>query len=140
MVGKTITRTELCEAVYRSSGRSRSESSKLFELVLEQIAECLERGERVKLSSFGSFVVRKKGPRIGRNPKTGEEVPISPRRVLAFKPSAILMARINSVIPADIQVTSDLSPLTSKQRARLPDGLEEEPDEFVRRAQKTART
>jgi integration host factor subunit alpha len=123
MVGETITRTELCEAVYRSSGRSRSEASKLFELVLEQIAECLERGERVKLSSFGSFVVRKKGPRTGRNPKTGDEVPISPRRVLAFKPSAILMARINS-----------------KQRARLPDGLKEEPDEFVRRAQKTART
>ena len=60
-----------------------------------QVSDCLERGETVKLSSFGSFVVRKKGQRIGRNPKTGKEVPISPRRVMVFKPSAILKQRIN---------------------------------------------
>ncbi len=65
------------------------------ELVLGEITNCLERGETVKLSSFGSFVVRKKGQRIGRNPKTGKEVPISPRRVMVFKPSAILKQRIN---------------------------------------------
>jgi len=68
----------------------------LVELVLKEITDCLERGETVKLSSFGSFVVRKKGQRIGRNPKTGKEVPISPRRVMVFKPSAILKQRINS--------------------------------------------
>ena len=65
------------------------ESAALVELVLKEITDCLERGETVKLSSFGSFVVRKKGQRIGRNPKTGKEVPISPRRVMVFKPSAI---------------------------------------------------
>ena len=63
--------------------------------MLKEITDCLERGETVKLSSFGSFVVRKKGQRIGRNPKTGKEVPISPRRVMVFKPSAILKQRIN---------------------------------------------
>ena len=65
------------------------------ELVLKEITDCLEKGETVKLSSFGSFMVRKKGQRIGRNPKTGTEVPISPRRVMVFKPSAILKQRIN---------------------------------------------
>jgi integration host factor subunit alpha len=74
---------------------SRTESAALVELVLKEITDCLERGETVKLSSFGSFVVRKKGQRIGRNPKTGTEVPISPRRVMVFKPSAILKQRIN---------------------------------------------
>jgi len=77
-------------------GLSRTESATLVELVLKEITDCLERGETVKLSSFGSFVVRKKGQRIGRNPKTGKEVPISPRRVMVFKPSAILKQRINS--------------------------------------------
>ena len=77
-------------------GPSRTESATLVELVLKEITDCLERGETVKLSSFGSFVVRKKGQRVGRNPKTGKEVPISPRRVMVFKPSAILKQRINS--------------------------------------------
>jgi integration host factor subunit alpha len=96
MAGKTVTRADLCEAVYQRVGLSRSESASLVELVLQEITDCLERGETVKLSSFGSFVVRKKGQRIGRNPKTGKEVPISPRRVMVFKPSAILKQRINS--------------------------------------------
>ena len=95
MSGKTITRADLCEAVYQKVGLSRTESASLVELVLKEITDCLERGETVKLSSFGSFVVRKKGQRIGRNPKTGKEVPISPRRVMVFKPSAILKHRIN---------------------------------------------
>jgi integration host factor subunit alpha len=93
--GKTITRVDLCEAVYRKVGLSRTESATFVELVLKEIADCLERGETVKLSSFGSFVVRKKGQRIGRNPKTGKEVPIPPRRVMVFKPSTILKQRIN---------------------------------------------
>jgi integration host factor subunit alpha len=93
--GKTITRVDLCEAVYRKVGLSRTESATFVELVLKEIADCLERGETVKLSSFGSFVVRKKGQRIGRNPKTGKEVPIPPRRVMVFKPSTIFKQRIN---------------------------------------------
>ncbi len=96
MAGKTVTRADLCEAVYQKVGLSRTESASLVELVLKEITDCLERGETVKLSSFGSFVVRRKGQRVGRNPKTGKEVPISPRRVMVFKPSAILKHRINS--------------------------------------------
>ena len=96
MSGKTITRADLCEAVYQKVGLSRTESAALVELVLGEITNCLERGETVKLSSFGSFVVRKKGQRIGRNPKTGQEVPITPRRVLVFRPSNIMKDRINA--------------------------------------------
>jgi integration host factor subunit alpha len=96
MSGTTLTRADLSEAVYQKIGLSRTESSSLVELVLKEITGCLEGGETVKLSSFGSFVVRKKGQRIGRNPKTGKEVPISPRRVMVFKPSAELRRQINS--------------------------------------------
>jgi integration host factor subunit alpha len=95
MAGQTITRADLCEAVYQKLGLSRAESSELVESVLREIADTLARGETVKLSSFGSFVVRQKGERIGRNPKTGIEVPITPRRVLVFKPSNVMKARIN---------------------------------------------
>jgi integration host factor subunit alpha len=90
-----VTRVDLYEAVYQKVGLSRTESSALVELVLKEISDCLEKGETVKLSSFGSFVVRKKGGRIGRNPKTGTEVPISPRHVLVFKASTILKQRLN---------------------------------------------
>jgi integration host factor subunit alpha len=93
--GKTVKRVELYEAVYQKVGLSRTESSSFVELVLKEITDCLEKGETVKLSSFGSFMVRKKGQRIGRNPKTGTKVPISPRRVMVFKPSAILKRQIN---------------------------------------------
>ena len=96
MAGKTITRADLSEAVYQKVGLSRTESAELVERVLAEICDSLAAGETVKLSSFGSFVVRKKGQRIGRNPKTGKEVPISPRRVMVFKPSAILKQRINA--------------------------------------------
>jgi integration host factor subunit alpha len=97
MAGNTVTRADLCEAVYQKVGLSRTESAQLVERVLQEITECLEKGETVKLSSFGSFMVRAKGERVGRNPKTGEEVPISPRRVMVFKPSNILKARINGL-------------------------------------------
>lgn len=92
--GKTVTRVDLCEAVYQKVGLSRTESSAFVELVLKEITDCLEKGETVKLSSFGSFMVRKKGERIGRNPKTGVEVPIAPRRVLTFRASQMLRDRI----------------------------------------------
>jgi integration host factor subunit alpha len=95
MTGGTITRADLSEAVYQEVGLSRNESAELVESVLNEISEALVRGEMVKLSSFGSFSVREKGERIGRNPKTGEEVPILPRRVLVFRASHVLKNRIN---------------------------------------------
>ena len=95
MAGNTITRAQLSEAVYQEVGLSRSESADLLEAVLSQMAEALARSETVKISSFGSFSVRQKGRRVGRNPKTGEEVPILPRRVLVFRPSQVLKSRIN---------------------------------------------
>ena len=95
MAQRTVTRAELSEAVYQRVGLSRSESSALVELVLEEISASLARGDSVKLSSFGSFLVRDKGQRVGRNPKTGVEVPIEPRRVMVFKPSNIMKARVN---------------------------------------------
>jgi integration host factor subunit alpha len=82
--GKTVTRADLYETVYKKSGLSRAEALGLVELVLKEITDCLGKGETVKISSFGSFVVRKKGQRIGRNPKTGTEVPIFSRRVMVF--------------------------------------------------------
>lgn len=91
----TVTRADLSEAVYQEVGLSRNESSDLVESVLDEISTCLITGENVKISSFGSFLVRDKRGRIGRNPKTGEEVPIEPRRVLTFRPSQVLRERIN---------------------------------------------
>lgn len=95
MAEQTITRAQLSEAVYQEVGLSRNESADLLELVLNEISSALTRGEAVKISSFGSFSVRSKGQRIGRNPKTGEEVPILPRKVLVFRPSQLLRSRIN---------------------------------------------
>ncbi len=92
---KTVTRADLSETVYRRVGLSRSESAELVQAFLDEICDAAARGETVKLSSFGSFVVRSKSQRIGRNPKTGVEVPILPRRVMVFKPSNVLKARIN---------------------------------------------
>ncbi|MBT5767278.1 integration host factor subunit alpha [Emcibacteraceae bacterium] len=96
MSGKTVTRADLIEAVYQEVGLSRNESSDLVETVLDEIASTLTNGDNVKISSFGSFIVRDKGGRIGRNPKTGEEVPIEPRRVLVFRPSQVLKDRVSN--------------------------------------------
>ncbi|MEP1442534.1 MAG: integration host factor subunit alpha [Hyphomicrobiales bacterium] len=95
MGGKTVTRADLCESVYQKVGLSRAESAELVESFLNEVSDCLVGGESVKLSSFGSFIVRSKNERIGRNPKTGEEVPILPRRVLVFKPSNVMKDKIN---------------------------------------------
>ena len=95
MAGHTVTRAQLTEAVYQEVGLSRNESAELVESVIAEISEALERGEMVKISSFGSFAVRHKGQRVGRNPKTGQEVPITPRRVLVFRPSQVMKSRIN---------------------------------------------
>lgn len=95
MADETVTRADLSEAVYQEVGLSRNESAELVESVLSEIADTLTRGEAVKISSFGSFSVRQKGQRVGRNPKTGEEVPILPRKVLVFRASNVLKNRIN---------------------------------------------
>ena len=93
----TITRTELSEAVYQEVGLSRNESSDLLETVLEKISETLITGESVKISSFGTFSIKSKSERIGRNPKTGIEVPITPRRVINFRPSQQLKLRVSGI-------------------------------------------
>lgn len=95
MPGNTLTRSDLSEAVYREIGLSRNESAEMVETVLTRISNALVKGENVKISSFGTFAVREKGARMGRNPKTGEEVPIEPRRVLVFRPSHIMKARVD---------------------------------------------
>lgn len=95
MTGNTVTRADLTEAVYRALGVSRNESAVFVERILEEISSSLERGETVKISSFGTFSVRDKKLRMGRNPKTGEEVPIEPRRVVTFRASHVLKDHIN---------------------------------------------
>ena len=95
MSGNTITRAQLSEAVYEEVGLSRNESANLVEAVLDEMAKSLIDGETVKISSFGSFAILHKSQRMGRNPKTGEEVPILPRRVIIFKPSHVLKNRVN---------------------------------------------
>jgi integration host factor subunit alpha len=96
MACKTLTRADLAEAVVRQVGLPRNESQELVELVLKEISNSLAHGDAVKLSSFGSFGIREKGERVGRNPKTGQEVPITPRKVLVFRPSNIMKERINT--------------------------------------------
>ena len=95
MTDNTVTRAQLAEAVYQEVGLSRNDSAQLVDVILEEVSQALIKGGSVKLSSFGSFQVRSKGERVGRNPKTGEEVPILPRRVLVFRPSHVLKTRIN---------------------------------------------
>jgi len=96
---QTVTRAHLAEMIYAEVGLSRNESAELLESVLDRMTATLEGGESVKISGFGTFSVRQKGRRVGRNPKTGEEVPILPRRVLVFRPSHVLKARINGLVP-----------------------------------------
>ena len=90
----TMTRADLAEALHRKVGLSRAESANMVEQILDHMTEALQRGENVKLSGFGTFVLRDKGERIGRNPKTGIEVPIAPRRVLTFRASQMMRDRI----------------------------------------------
>ncbi|WP_114393704.1 integration host factor subunit alpha [Oleisolibacter albus] len=100
-MSNTVTRAQLSEAVYQEVGLSRNESADLVESVLDEITDALARGDMVKISSFGSFAVRSKGQRVGRNPKTGEEVPILPRKVLVFRASHVLKNRINGRLSDD---------------------------------------
>ncbi|TQS72440.1 integration host factor subunit alpha [Rhodobacteraceae bacterium] len=96
MMSKTLTRMDLSEAVFNEVGLSRNESAQLVETVLQYVSDALVEGETVKISSFGTFSVREKTSRMGRNPKTGEEVPISPRRVLSFRPSHLMKDRVDA--------------------------------------------
>ena len=93
---KTLTRAHLTEAVFERLGLSRHDSAHLVESVLDEISDRIVDGETVKISSFGSFIVRQKSGRVGRNPKTGEEVPIEPRRVVVFRPSQVMKATVNN--------------------------------------------
>ncbi|MEY2992988.1 MAG: integration host factor, alpha subunit [Pseudomonadota bacterium] len=96
MSEKTLTRMDLSEAVFREVGLSRNESAELVETILQHMSDALVNGEQVKISSFGTFSVREKNERVGRNPKTGEEAPIPPRRVLTFRPSHLMKDRVAS--------------------------------------------
>lgn len=109
MTDETVTRADLSEAVYQEVGLSRNESADLVESVLSEIADTLTSGETVKISSFGSFSVRQKGQRVGRNPKTGEEVPILPRKVLVFRASNVLKNRINGEAGGEDDVDDEFS-------------------------------
>ncbi|KAI94805.1 integration host factor subunit alpha [Rhodomicrobium udaipurense JA643] len=120
--GKTLTRADLAEAVFEKVGLPRNEAAELVELVLKQIVYALERGEPIKLSSFGSFGLRQKSERVGRNPKTGEIVPITPRRVIVFKASNIMKDRINAglakVVPPPPAVKIAPAKTTTKAGAK----------------------
>ena len=126
---ETISRPQLTEAVIRKIGLSRNESAEIVEAVLAEVSDALVRGEMVKLPSFGSFSVRQKGQRMGRNPQTGDEVPIPPRRVVVFRPSSVLKKSINDSLiggagkgaeqPTQPEITApDRTPLSWLWRAR----------------------
>lgn len=95
-----MTKADIIEQIYEKVGFSKKESAEIVELVFDTMKETLERGEKIKVSGFGNFVVRRKRPRIGRNPQTGEEIEISARRVLTFRPSQVLKAMLNKPAPA----------------------------------------
>ena len=121
MAGHTVTRAQLAEAVYQQVGLSRNESAELVESVIAEISRALEHGDIVKISSFGSFAVRRKGERVGRNPKTGEEVPISPRRVLVFRASHALKDQINGT-PEPVRLCACRGRRASRRNGALPKG------------------
>jgi integration host factor subunit alpha len=95
-MSRSVIRADIAEAIYQNIGLSRNESADIVATILDEISKSLEEGNKVKISSFGSFSVNSKNERIGRNPKTGQEVPITPRRVMTFRPSHILRDRVNS--------------------------------------------
>ena len=95
-MSNSVIRADIAEAIYQNIGLSRNESADIVATILDEMSKSLEDGNKVKISSFGSFSVNGKSERIGRNPKTGEEVPITPRRVATFRPSHILRNRVNT--------------------------------------------
>ena len=99
----TMTKADIVEKVYEKIGFSKKESAELVELVFRKLKESLERGEKVKISGFGNFLVREKRERIGRNPQTGDQIKISARRVLTFRPSQVLKAMLNGEDISDLK-------------------------------------
>lgn len=91
-----MTKADIVENIYEKIGFSKKESAEIVDLVFDLIKETLENGEKIKISGFGNFIVREKRPRKGRNPQTGEEIQISARKVLTFKPSQVLRKALNS--------------------------------------------
>ena len=120
MSEKTLTRMDLSEAVFREVGLSRNESAQLVETVLQHLSDALASGETVKISSFGTFSVRAKSARVGRNPKTGEEVPILPRRVLVFRASHVLKNKINRTMTKASQAAPAAPPKAPGQPGSTP--------------------
>ena len=120
--GKTLTRADLAEAVFEKVNLPRNEAAELVESVLKQIVYALERGEPIKLSSFGSFGLRQKSERVGRNPKTGEIVPITPRQVIVFKASNIMKDRINAALskPAPPPAKKKAAPAKKEATVKAP--------------------
>jgi integration host factor subunit alpha len=118
--GKTLTRADLAEAVFEKVGLPRNEAAELVESVLKQIVYALERGEAIKLSSFGSFGLRQKSERVGRNPKTGEVVPITPRQVIVFKASNIMKDRINATLSKPVKPAEAEKPAAGGKPAKSP--------------------
>ena len=118
--GKTLTRADLAEAVFEKVGLPRNEAAELVESVLKQIVYALERGEAIKLSSFGSFGLRQKSERVGRNPKTGEVVPITPRQVIVFKASNIMKDRINATLSKPVKPAEAEKPAAGGKSAKAP--------------------
>ena len=98
MKGSTLTRADLCEAVHEEVGLSRQDCAALGERTLELMIQALEAGEQVKLSGFGVFQVRSQRARMGRNPKTGEPAAIDPRRVIGFRASQVMKARVDTAL------------------------------------------
>lgn len=90
-----MTKADIIERIYEKVGFSKKESAEIVELVFDTMKETLSKGEKIKISGFGNFVVRQKRPRIGRNPQTGEEIEISARRVMTFRPSQVLKTELN---------------------------------------------
>ena len=103
MTAGTLTRADIAAKINQQIGLSRNESAAIVESILDHMSDALAGGQNVKISGFGTFVLRDKAQRIGRNPKTGEEVPILPRRVLVFKPSNVLKTEINGGDPSSVQ-------------------------------------
>ena len=97
-----MTKADIIEQIYEKVGFSKKESADIVELVFDIIKDTLERGEKIKISGFGNFVVRAKRPRIGRNPQTGEEIEISARKVLTFRPSQVLKAALNKELSSPV--------------------------------------
>ena len=102
-----MTKAEITERIFNKVGFSKKESADIVELVFNTIKETLEKGEKIKISGFGNFVVRDKRPRIGRNPQTGQEIEISARRVITFRPSQVLKAALNSAVGSSPGAATD---------------------------------